>query len=102
MRKRTFAALDLAAQRIADRLIPIKGFIAETAAKKPYMKVKQFILDNKSILSRDMYGEVNMENVCKTTRQIHYLTNEVLHRLRRGRFFKDLGKSAYTQMTFNF
>jgi len=102
MRTSTFKKLDLTAQRIADRLLEVKaqmpGF---EAASKPYMRVKQFILDNKAYFKSDMYGEVNLENVCKTTRQLHYLSNEVLHRLRKGKFFKKPAVQ-YTQLTFGF
>lgn len=100
MKTKTFQKLDLAAQRIAGRLISIKGnlLLDVEKLKKPYLNVKQFILDNQEYFDRDMYGVVSMKNVCKTTRQVHYLTNEVLHRLRRDKFFKNPASSDPVQM----
>ena len=88
MRKNTFQKLDLAAQRIADRLLGVQDAMhLVVSIKKPYANVKQLILDNQEFFDKDMYGVLSMKNICKTTRQIHYLTNEVLHRLRRNKFF---------------
>lgn len=88
MKKDTFQKLDLAAQRIADRLLGVQDAMSLVVSiKKPYANVKQFILDNQKYFEKDMYGVLSMRNVCKTTRQVHYLTNEVLHRLRRNKFF---------------
>lgn len=103
MRKSTFKKLDLAAQRIADRLLAVKETAGFTAYTKPYMNVKQTILDNKKWFARDMEDGCSMENVCKTTRQLHYLSNEVLHRLRRGKFFDGaVSAPKPVQMTFQF
>lgn len=99
MRTKTFQKLDLAAQRIADRLMYLHdstGFCAD--AIKPYLHVKQFIMDNQSYFDNDMYGVVSMKNICKTTRQVHYVTNEVLHRLRRSKFFRRHRESTSLQM----
>ena len=88
MKAKTFQKLDLAAQRIADRLLNVRdSLIFSVDIKKPYPHVKQFILDNQSYFDKDMCGVVSMKNVCKTTRQVNYLTNEVLHRLRKAKFF---------------
>lgn len=99
MRNTTFQKLDLVAQRIADRLLSVRDAMnLYIDIKKPYPNVKQFIMDNKTWIDADMYGIVSMKNVCKTTRQVHYLTNEVLHRLRRKKFFKNPATSNPAQM----
>lgn len=99
MRAKTFQKLNLAAQRIAGRLIGLHESMNLYAdIKKPYPHVKQFILDNQEWFDKDMYGVVNMKNICKTTRQVHYLTNEVLHRLRRRKFFKRTADASPSQM----
>lgn len=99
MKAKTFQKLDLAAQRIADRLLNVRDSLSFSVdIKKPYLNVKQFILDNQEYFDKDMYGVVSMKNVCKTTRQVHYLTNEVLHRLRRGKLFKKRLEVPGTQM----
>ena len=98
MRKNTFQKLDLAAQRIADRLLGVQEAMhLVVSIKKPYANVKQMILDNQELFDKDMYGVLSMKNICKTTRQIHYLTNEVLHRLRRAKFFTERSKKANAQ-----
>ena len=99
MRKKTFQKLDLAAQRIADRLLNVRDVMnLQISIKKPYSQVKQFIMDNQEWIDCDMCGTVKMNNVCKTTRQVHYLTNEVLHRLRRNKFFRKPAASDSAQM----
>ena len=99
MRKKTFQKLDLAAQRLADRLLDVSNVMnLQISIKKPYPQVKQFIMDNQEWIDRDMCGTVKMNNVCKTTRQVHYLTNEVLHRLRRNKFFRKPAASDSAQM----
>ena len=47
MRKNTFQKLDLAAQRIAGRLLGVQDTMhLVVSIKKPYANVKQLILDN--------------------------------------------------------